>query len=140
MASVVAFNTAVRAFQRAGSDEGKKLSKAEAARALTRLVGPGVKPGKTHLAAVRKLLEAGELTPGAKTVLQDFLKAHAAQGAPWRASAGGGVSDSPRARKAIGDGSGLTGPSSGGRNSSGGSRPSGGSSRSSSSSSRPSFL
>lgn len=141
MASVVAFNTAVRSFQRAASDSGKKLSKAEATKALEQLVNPGASPGKTHLAAVQKLLDGAELTPGAKEVLEGFLKKNSPRGA-WTARTTGGA-DSGAARRSTGGsasgmssrtpggaGSGVARRSTGGRSSGVAGRDSGSSRRS----------
>lgn len=74
MAGVNAFRSAVQRYQRSNSESGPKLTKAEAEKALNVLVKPGTTPGAQHLGLVRKLREGGDLTPGAKQVLDDYLK------------------------------------------------------------------
>ncbi len=71
--SVGKFQSAVKQGLKADSASGKKLTKAEAEKALTHLNADG-KATKTEAKAVKDLLAKGALTAGAKEVLTAFVE------------------------------------------------------------------
>jgi len=73
--SVKQFNSAIRQFQKADSDSGKKIGKAEVQKALKTLEGDGKVTAKETKAA-KDLLQKGALTPGAADALQAFVERH----------------------------------------------------------------
>lgn len=71
--SVGKFQSAVKQGMKADSASGKKLTKAEAEKALTHLNADG-KVSKAETKAVKDLLAKGALTAGAKDVLSAFVE------------------------------------------------------------------